>query len=448
MLESIVALDQAEESAEGALRYHVTVLSNFARAYDKYSRCYSKAKLEKSTFPDRFFLLDREEIEVGVTKASKLLDKLKLHGNRLLVLEARVDPADLHPNQRTGLGKFVRRPWIKLSGVYGIDEDGGLRAERIEEVAAQSLALNMVDTRSFEELRPRSISILPIARGCQAACPFCFSRASISVDQGSGSPNWRRVESVLEAAAERGAIRAVITGGGEPSLLPSDDLHRLIGLCADRFDKVVLISNGYTWAKLEERDRLDSLGALQAAGLTVLSVSRHHHLNAQNAELMGLDTQSERLAATWSRYREKFPRMSLRWVCVLQRNGIASFSDVEAYLRWAVSTGVPEVCFKELYVSSSVESVYHSNESNDWSHRHQVPLDVVLQHAERRGWARASELPWGSPIFLCGPLSVAAYTEPSLLWELSSGVCRSWNLMADGRCFASLESRYSEVCSA
>ena len=46
MQTSIVALDRAEESAAGAMRYHVTVLSNFARAYDKYSRCYSKANLE------------------------------------------------------------------------------------------------------------------------------------------------------------------------------------------------------------------------------------------------------------------------------------------------------------------------------------------------------------------------------------------------------------------
>lgn len=59
-------------------RYHVTVLSNFALAYDRYSRQYSKAVLDRSTFPDRFFLLEEEELEIGVAKASTLLAKLGL----------------------------------------------------------------------------------------------------------------------------------------------------------------------------------------------------------------------------------------------------------------------------------------------------------------------------------------------------------------------------------
>jgi molybdenum cofactor biosynthesis enzyme MoaA len=424
------------------------VLSNFACAYDRYSRRYSKVGLEKSTFPDRFFLLSREEIEIGVAKASGLLDKLGLMGNRLLVLETRVDPSELQPNLRTGLGMFVPRSWIQLSAVYWMDERGGLRSERVEEVAAQSLALNMESVFAFDDLQPRSVSILPISKGCQAACPFCFSHASISADQNADSPNWQRIASVLEAALNRGATRAVITGGGEPGLLAGDDLRRMIGLCAKRFDKVVLISNGYAWARLGDQARLAALTGLQSAGLTVLSLSRHHHKASRNAELMGLDTQSERLAATWGDHRDQFPQLTLRWVCVLQRDGIATSWDVDSYMRWAARTGVPEVCFKELYVSTSVESVYHHKASNDWSHEHQVPLSVVLDLAEREGWARTGELPWGSPIFEAGPLIVAAYTEPSLLWELSSGTCRSWNLMADGRCFASLESRDSEVCSS
>ncbi|MEZ0091017.1 hypothetical protein ABH925_002176 [Streptacidiphilus sp. EB129] len=40
---------------------------------------------------------------------------------------------------------------------------------------------------------------------------------------------------------------------------------------------------------------------------------------------------------------------------------------------------------------------------------------------------------------------IAAYTEPSLLWERTSGIARSWNVMADGRCDASLEDQASEI---
>jgi hypothetical protein len=77
-----------------------------------------------------------------------------------------------------------------------------------------------------------------------------------------------------------------------------------------------------------------------------------------------------------------------------------------------------------------------------WSSRLSLsPLDA--------GWSRVEQLPWGAPIFKGDwrgrRVRVAAYTEPSLLWELTNGICRSWNLMADGRCLASLEDRKSGV---
>ena len=88
-------LDAGRETEGSAVLYHVTVLSNFARAYDKYTGLYSKARIPESTFRDRFFLVRREEIQIGVAKASRLLDRLQLEDDRLLVLETRVaEPRD------------------------------------------------------------------------------------------------------------------------------------------------------------------------------------------------------------------------------------------------------------------------------------------------------------------------------------------------------------------
>ena len=67
--------------------YHVTVLSNFARGFDKYSHGYTKARIPESTHLDRFFLLRRGEIAIGIQKAARLLEKLGVPGNRLIVLE-------------------------------------------------------------------------------------------------------------------------------------------------------------------------------------------------------------------------------------------------------------------------------------------------------------------------------------------------------------------------
>ena len=45
-------------------------------------------------------------------------------------------------------------------------------------------------------------------------------------------------------------------------------------------------------------------------------------------------------------------------------------------------------------------------------------------------------------------MRIAAYTEPSLYWERVNGIARSWNVMADGKCFVSLEDRSSALTDA
>jgi hypothetical protein len=134
---------------------------------------------------------------------------------------------------------------------------------------------------------------------------------------------------------------------------------------------------------------------------------------------------------------------------VLQRGGIEDAAGVRDYVAWAASLGVPEICFKELYVSTSRESVYHSKGANEWASQHQVPLSLVTEFAAEHGFREVTRLPWGAPVFRgeCQgrEIAIAAYTEPSLFWERTHGIARSWNLMADGRCLVSLEDRASEI---
>lgn len=425
--------------------FHVTALANFAHAYDKYSRRYDKARIPESTWPGRFYLLTRDELAIGVAKAAHLPAKIDRPGDRLIALETRVAADELHPNLRTGLGRYVARGDIRVEAVHFIDAAATLTATTVEEVGARSLALIAADLPGFAALRPRSVSVLPIAHACPARCPFCFSKASVSADIAGAAVDWSRVDHVLAAARDAGAGRAVITGGGEPSLLRDADLARLVRACADRFAKVVLITNGHAWGRCDEPARVRRLRALADAGLRVLALSRHHHDAAENAARMGLDSDSEAVAATW----RAVPDRRLRWVCVLQRGGVDDPASLARYLDWAVATGADEVCFKELYVASSVESEYHDRAANQWSADHQVPLRLILDAAEAHAWTLEDRLPWGAPVYAAcwrgRPIKIAAYTEPSVLWERSHGVCRSWNLMADGRCLASLEDRRSEV---
>ncbi|KFE68442.1 radical SAM protein [Hyalangium minutum] len=432
----------------GETLFHITVLSNFARAFDKYALSYSKARIPESTFPDRFFLLRQEELGIGIRKASGLLERLGLEGDRLIALETHVPSEQLQPNERTGLGRFILGPEIRLSAVHAVGPEGTLTRWDVETAFARSLQVLHPTLKPYEALSPRSISFLPIARGCQADCAFCFSEASISADQAQAALSKEVVEAHLDEALARGAERAVITGGGEPGLLPLPRLLELVRACAARFpQKVVLISNGVFLARLDDEARGRALLQLEEAGLTVLSLSRHHAEPSRNAALMRLDTGTERVLGSFR--SGGFHSLRPRLVAVLQRGGLDSEQTFAEYLQWAAAQGVDEVTWKELYVSTSEESVYHSRPSNLWSREHQVSLALATEWLQAQGWRRVAELPWGSPIYegvVDGRrMRVATYTEPSLFWERSNGLARSWNVLADGACYASLEDRRSRL---
>lgn len=433
--------------------YHVSVLSNFARAFDKYTGTYSKALIPESSFPGQFFLLKREELHIGIDKASRLLSRLQILGNRLIVLETALPPSRLKANTRTGLGQYIDGDQIEIRRVHGLrsgeEGHGQLDVMALEDVMAQSLALNGARFHDFKDLIPRTVSILPVAQACQAKCAFCFSRASVSSDQAASAPTWSSIEDWLALARARGAERAVITGGGEPTLLKADDLLRLVQLCSTHFRKVVLITNGHLLTRQGELATQAHLQRLHQAGLGVLAVSRHHFDDAVNVGIMGLAIPFERIAHAWRSGRDQWPDLRLRLICVLQKGGIDSAEKLLAYLDWSSRLGIEEICFKELYVSTSSESVYFDRQANAWSRSHQVPLSLVTSVLMSHGFVVDSRLPWGAPVFKGSwqgrVLKVAAYTEPSLFWERTHGVARSWNVMADGQCHVSLEDRDSRI---
>jgi pyruvate-formate lyase-activating enzyme len=431
---------------------HVTVLSNFIRGYDRYARAYSKSGIPESTFPDRFFLLRDQEIDIGVRKGRRLLEKLALPGNRLLVLRTRVPSDAIRPNTSTHLGQFVDSPSIPIDSVALIEDDtpsGSLLPLTIEEASARSLQLLRPELYEYQQLTPRTLSVLPIARGCQASCPFCFSEASVSADEEQSQLDLSLIQHLAATARERGAERFVITGGGEPGLVRHERLRQIIATGHEALGKTVLITNGHHLARQNSVTLTSTLADYGTAGLNVLAISRHHHDDEISERLMRLRTNVAGLANTWYASRTQWPDLTLRFICVLQRGAIDSATALESYVAWAASLGVQEICFKELYVSTSVESVYHHHATNAWSHANQVPLALVLDFVTRHGFTEVTRLPWGAPVFSGQwrgrAIRIAAYTEPSLFWERTHGMARSWNLMSDGRCLASLEDRSSEI---
>lgn len=417
------------------LVYHVTVLSNFAKAYDKYARVYDKSAIPESTYPNMMFVLKEEEIFIGVNKVAGLINRLNNPLDRILIMAGEIDESLIHPNDvtGTGLGQFINGSRFPVSGVRIDFQDVS-----IEEAYARSLLLQG-NFKSYNDLAPRSLSWLPVGQACQAKCKFCFSEASASFGQDGKSNSTEHLPAIMAEAANRGAKRFVITGGGEPTLMKHKEIVSAISLANSHFDKSILITNGIKLAKHPEY-----LVDYNRAGLSTLAISRHHYNDAVNQFIMGVDNRTEEVTdAACS------TSMDIRLICVLQKSGVNSVDEVIKYLEWAANIWADEVCFKELYVSTTLESVYAGQEENRYSEANQVPLSIVMAAMERLGAVKTGELPWGSPTYEVRikhwTLKVAAYTEPSMFWERQNGLARSWNIMQDGTILASLEDPNSQI---
>lgn len=419
---------------------YITVLSNWLVGYDKYQKIYSKQQLKQSTYPNQFYLLKDKELDIGLSKASKLLDKIKIKNNKIIRIETSTDNAK--KNLRNNRGWVINQNYINVDKVF-IKNDSWEQVS-IEDLTALAFKLDHSSLHSYQDLIPRTLSILPIAQACQAKCKFCFSESSISLEKEKRFTNISLVKDICLKAKEKGATRFVITGGGEPGLLNFDNLIQLIKQASLVFNKVVMITNGLFLSSSPLI--LEKLNELANNGLTTLCISRRSANDSNNKEIMGIDTQSEKILSC---IHNNNINLNTRLICVLQKGGVEDSESLSKYLDYATSFDVKEICFKELYVSSVSESLYNSAKENIYSLENQVSLKEVINFLENNNFKIIERLPWGAPVYQGTwkdkQLTIAAYTEPSVGWERSNKICRSWNIMADNKVYASLEDLDSEI---
>lgn len=410
---------------------YITVLSNWILGFDKYSNTYSKNLIDKSKFPNEFYLLDNDNLNIGINKNKNLLEKLDIKDNTLIRIVTNDFIEEPKPNLKNGLGFVIKSSNIKVKKVFLLKNENWIETS-IEDLTSLSYKIN--NLKSYQELMPRSLSILPVTGKCQAKCLFCFSETSISKESKLFlNLNNIQFENICTKAKELGANRFVITGGGEPTFLNFNDLCNYISIAKKYFQKTILITNGV----LLNNDL--KLKHLESVGLDILAISRHSNDTDINMEIMGINNKTEMVLNKISKTKIK-PRL----VCVLQKKGVHDENSIDGYLKYAVDNNVEQVCFKELYVSSQYESIYNNTKENEYCKVNQVPLKIIIEHLENKMlFKKTKELPWGSPVYegeyLGKKLEIACYTEPSVGWEKLHGICRSWNVLSDGKTYASLE---------
>lgn len=288
---------------------------------------------------------------------------------------------------------------------------------------AESVPQATLDPR-WTECRCLTASVLPVRFACDLTCRFCFSKSSLSA-LNRDRARWDEgdVLDYYRLARARGATRLVVTGGGEPMLLPEQVLL-LVRLGREVFDEIACFTNG-------TRLTPALAGRLADAGLTYLCYSRHHDDDATCRAVMG-----DGAPALADFFAAAGP-LKVRATCVMARGYIDSREAALRYMRALAPFGVREFTFKHTYVAYE-GSVFSGSDEDRWAEAHRVEIDPFDGVGEVIG-----ALPWGPRIRRIEESQVCFYHEPTPSWELENRICRSLNLLSDGSVYASLEDRRS-----
>lgn len=416
-------------------------LSNWLLGYDKYSNTWSKKNIPRTTYPKLYFMYELGgDTTVGYNKVRNYIERTGIKGDEVVTIITEADEMNVFPNDITNTrnGVYIKGvDSIQILEAFTNTQSFNINI-KLEDITA--LAYKLKEPNSWQECVPRTFSVLPIAKACQASCKFCFSKSSVSdVIEMDSTLNLFNVATMSGRAKLLGAERAVITGGGEPMLYKHDKMLELIGILGTHYKKVQLITNGLM-LKGSNYAISKKLVEYKENGLTTLAISRHHWFREHNSNIFGGEScDLERIAAC----NRDVDGPKLRLICVLQKGGVCTPKDIDMYLFMASQYGIKEVCFKELYISSGLESTWTNKKEQDFCKENQVPLSMVKKHFG--GKQPVSALPWGAPVYDVNGISVALYTEPSVGWELTNKIVRSWNYMADNTCLASLETKDSLI---
>lgn len=269
-------------------------------------------------------------------------------------------------------------------------------------------------------------SVLPVFQACNCDCKFCFSKSSISTI--------RNEKSILDKtnfgeyykwAKQHGAQRLVITGGGEPLLKPGVVL-KLISEGSQYFDEITCFTNGTYITQDLSSELIDS-------GLNYLCYSRHHYDDKKNRELMG------KSAPLLADFMANAGELIVRATCVMTKGFIDNKEEVWNYINTLSKFGVKQFTFKHTYETYE-SSVFKESKENKWVKMNKIDFDPFKNQGKL-----IKQLPWGPEIKEIEGFQVCYYYEPDPHWEKKNKICRSSNLLANGKVYASLEEKQSQL---
>ncbi len=207
---------------------------------------------------------------------------------------------------------------------------------------------------------------------CRAKCQFCSENlrsdripSPSSLLRPEAKSYWHNLERVMEQ------LKNIPLGISLSGLEPTEDpqwliqllqkLHAIEGKRREPFTSKVLYSNGMGLYNKDASENI--IAALKQFDIDHIELSRHTHKPEKYHKIaLGIYAHpigdNDTFIAVCKRLQKEFP---VELVAVLQKDGIASLSDLLEYIQWAQTFGIQKIIFREFPHLPS-----HYKESKTW----------------------------------------------------------------------------------
>jgi molybdenum cofactor biosynthesis enzyme MoaA len=255
-------------------------------------------------------------------------------------------------------------------------------------------------------MRIQTFSIVAGSEACNARCPFCVSKMTVSHSLGLKEPqvNWRNFRKACQLAARSGVTTAMLTGKGEPTLFPEQISAYLRAMRPFDFPLVELQTNGILLVEQPDHYRAH-LETWSESGLSLVAVSIMHHEPERNREIY-LPHRSAYIDLAALIDTVHACGLSIRLACVMAAGYVDTIDELDELVRFAREHRVEQLTVRPVAHPGADRS--RDAEVYDWSAAHYLPEErqrEIHAHLERQG-VRLMTLMHGAQVFDVGGQNV------------------------------------------
>jgi molybdenum cofactor biosynthesis enzyme MoaA len=232
-------------------------------------------------------------------------------------------------------------------------------------------------------MRIQTLSIVAGSEACNARCPFCVSKMTVSHGLGVKEPDvsWRNFRKACQLAAQSGVTTAMLTGKGEPTLFPAQITRYLEAMADFEFPLLELQTNGILLVQQREK-YAPHLARWYDLGLSTVAVSIMHYDPELNREIY-LPHQDHYVDLPSLIGLLHDAGLSVRLACIMAGGYVDSVAEVRELVAFARAHRVEQL---------SVRPVARPDRSRDdataaWTAAHQLPVEAERAIAE---WVAAA----------------------------------------------------------